>query len=64
MTIERVPEHSPPFILRSRDMSAEARKAKAEAASRRMAAHSRAYHLMVRDARKGALLTMRGEVTQ
>jgi len=32
--------------------------------SRRMVAHSRAYQLMVRDARKSALLTMRDGVAQ
>ncbi len=48
MTIDRVPEHSPPLILRSR-----------VAASRRMAANSEPDQLTVRDAHKGALLTMR-----
>jgi hypothetical protein len=62
MTIECVAEHSPPLILRSRDLSAEARRAKAEAASRKMATEFQ--QLMVRDARKSALLTMRDGVAR
>jgi hypothetical protein len=61
MTIKQSPEHAPTLILRSRAASS---PCEWRSHSLGMAANSEPGQLMVRDARKGALLTMRDEVTR